>query len=121
MNKAEYIKFHESFCEQMVATTKKKNHDYTGGSESPFSNFEQIGNLVSVESVDVVAIGFMTRMSDKMSRVGSFLSKGELLIKDESVSDTLLDLANYCALFSGYLLANQIKRLEAEAELELED
>lgn len=101
MTKEEYMKFHAECLKKMTSITKAKNSDYTGSSTSPFSNFEQIGSLVQVPSV--VEIGLLTRMSDKMSRIGSFVTKGELLCRDESVEDTLIDLANYCILFSGYL------------------
>lgn len=103
MKKKEYLEFHEAFCGKMIEITKVKNHDYTGGSEDPFANFKNIGALVQGQKIDIVAVGFLTRMSDKFSRIGSFVSKGELLVKDESVTDTLCDLANYCALFAGYL------------------
>jgi len=116
MTKEQYIKFHEDFCKEMTEITRKKNHDYSGGGDDPFRNFRQIENLVGrlptrtiggpmpVEvAIDVTAIGFLTRMSDKFSRIGSFIAKGELLVKDETVTDSLCDLANYCALFAGYL------------------
>ena len=93
----------------MVEVTKMKNADYTGGSADPFANFEQIGHLI--QAPNVVSIGFLTRMSDKFSRIGSFISKGILLVKDESVEDTLIDLANYCILFAGYL--RSLKQKEA--------
>lgn len=110
MTPKQYIDFHKNFCNQMVEITEKKNHDYSSG-EDAFNNFKQIGHLVGPRAgnsagtgpIDIIAIGFLTRMSDKFSRIGSFVSKGELLVKDESVADTLLDLANYCALFAGYL------------------
>ncbi len=101
MTKQEYMEFHRAACERMMETTKKKNSDYTGGSNSPFSNFEQIGNLVALPNV--VEIGFLTRMSDKLSRIGSFVTQGSLQVNDESVTDTLVDLANYCILMAGYL------------------
>lgn len=101
MTKEEYLKFHEESCQKMVAITRAKNSDYTGDSSNPFANFEQVGHLVQLPSV--VQIGFITRMSDKISRIGSFVTKGILAVKDESVEDTLLDLANYCILFAGYL------------------
>lgn len=106
MTKQEYMTFHEKCCQRMVEITKKKNSDYTGGSLDPFANFTQIGSLVQVPSV--VEIGFVTRMSDKLSRIGSFITKGFLLVKDESVEDTLLDLANYCILFAGYLRSKRV-------------
>ncbi len=85
----------------MIEITKKKNADYAGSGDDPFSNFRQIGGLVQIPNV--IEIGFLTRMSDKFSRIGSFISNGTLQVKEESVEDTLLDLANYCLLFAGYI------------------
>jgi hypothetical protein len=42
-------------------------------------------------------------MVDKLARINSFSQKGELQVKDESVEDTLLDLANYAILLAGYI------------------
>lgn len=110
MTKEEYLKFHSDCCRKMIDVTKAKNADYTGGSDDPFANFRQIGGLVQVPSI--VEIGFLTRMSDKMSRIGSFVTKGILLVKDESIEDTLIDLANYCLLFAGYLRSLRMKPKE---------
>lgn len=105
MTKAEYMEFHKQACDKMIDITKAKNKDYTGASEDPFANFRQIGNLVSAPSI--VEIGFLTRMSDKFSRIGSFITNGTLAVKDEAVEDTLLDLANYCILLAGYIKSNK--------------
>lgn len=102
MTKAEYIQFHEDACKRMVEITKKKNADYSGAGDDPFSNFRQIGGLI--QQSNACEIGFLTRMSDKFSRIGSFVAKGELQVKDESVDDTLLDLANCCILMLGFIV-----------------
>lgn len=98
MTKPEYFDFAEKFFADCVETSRKKNADYTGGNDDPFSNFT---------SVEVLGIkteqGFLTRMMDKMKRISSFVEKGELLVKDESVTDTLRDLANYSCLLAGYI------------------
>lgn len=99
MTKQEYIEFHKAFCEDMKAITEKKNADYTGGSSDPFYNFRHV-NTFGICSAEV---GILTRMLDKVSRVVSFVNNGELKVKDESVQDTLKDLANYCAILSGYI------------------
>lgn len=112
MNKKEYMEFHEQFCKKMIEVTKAKNADYSGAGDDPFANFRHIGNFV--QTPGVVAIGFLTRMSDKFSRIGSFISNGTLQVKDESVEDTLHDLANYAALFAGYLRSERTKVLETE-------
>lgn len=103
MNKEEYFSFAESFFAKCVETSKKKNADYTGGSPDPFSNF------TSVEVLGIKAeIGFITRMFDKMKRISSFVHNGELQVKDESVIDTLQDLANYSALLAGFIKSKQL-------------
>lgn len=101
--KETYVDFHKQFCDDMIEITRKKNADYSGSGDDPFNNFRHIGNFVVVEGLDLVAVGFLTRMSDKFSRLGSYISKGKLEVADETVLDTLKDLANYSALFAGYL------------------
>lgn len=97
MTKQQYLEFHAKFCQEMIEVTKRKNSDYTGASEDPFANFKIVEQFGCV----TVAQGFFTRMSDKMARISSFIAKGEL--QNESVFDSLLDLANYSALFAGFL------------------
>lgn len=99
MTKQEYIQFHLDFCADMARITEEKNSDYTGNSTDPFENFTvcERNNLVSTE------IGLLVRMSDKMSRLTTFAKVGKLMVKDESVRDTLIDLANYAALLAGYI------------------
>lgn len=108
MTRKSYMEYHKQCCEKMVKITEAKNHDYAGGGDDAFKNFRQIASLIGDQDgnqrgtgpVDIIAVGFLTRMSDKFSRIGSFVSEGNLLVKNESVEDTLMDLANYCILFS---------------------
>lgn len=98
MNKEEYFKFATEFFGECMEICRKKNADYTGGTEDPFSNF------TSVEVLEISTVhGFLTRMMDKMKRVSSFAKNGTLQVKDESVVDTLRDLANYSCLLAGYI------------------
>lgn len=99
MTKEEYFKFFEATTKQMLDICKKKNADYTGTDASPFSNFERVETL----GICTTEQGFLTRITDKLCRVSSFCAKGELQVKDESVTDTLQDMANYCILMMGYL------------------
>lgn len=99
MNKEEYFKYHEKICTKMMEITRAKNADYTGVGSDPFSNFTRVELLGNCSTEQ----GFVTRMVDKLSRIISFVQKGILEVKDESVEDTLIDLANYCILFSGYI------------------
>lgn len=40
---------------------------------------------------------------DKISRINSFTQQGVCNVKDESIEDTLIDLANYSILMAGYI------------------
>lgn len=103
MDKKSYFEYHKNFVEKMQDIARRKNADYTGINQDPFSNFskaEQLG-ICSTEQ------GFLVRMSDKFSRITSFVQKGVLEVEDEKVEDTLQDLANYCILFSAYIISKK--------------
>ena len=71
---------------QMEETYKAKNHDY--------------GNSFSDSITDFGLIAAAVRMNDKMNRIKSFVKmpEEEMKVKDESIQDTLLDLANYAVM-----------------------
>jgi hypothetical protein len=104
MNYADFTAQYNKALKDMADTCKKKNADYTGD-QDPFRNFALVEKL-GIASTEQ---GFMTRMADKLSRLSTFISKGQLQVKDESVQDTLLDLANYCVLLSVYLTSKNEK------------
>ncbi len=95
-----YLEFHRASCEKMIAITVAKNSDYTGDSDDPFSNFTQVER----DGICDTVTGFLTRMSDKWSRIRSLIKKGGIgAVLTESLEDTLLDFANYCILLAGFL------------------
>jgi len=47
--------------------------------------------------------GFMTRITDKMSRLSSFIDAGKMHVKDESFNDTVIDVINYMVLLSAFI------------------
>ena len=106
MNKKEYMEFHENCCRKMAEITKAKNADYTGVGDDPFANFDRVESLGICSAVQ----GFLVRMTDKLCRIASFAAKGTLQVKDESVEDTLLDLANYSILLAGYIRQGKEKQ-----------
>lgn len=93
MNRVEFLEAHTSLLIKLKSITLAKNSDYAGDSD-PFSNFRlcEFMNLCSTEA------GIMVRIGDKYSRICNLLDKDEAKVKDESVQDTLLDLANYCII-----------------------
>lgn len=105
IDRAWLIDFFEKTTTRMVDTMKKKNADYGGAVPDPFSNFVQVETL----GIATAEQGFLTRMTDKLCRVASFAKNGELQVKDESVSDTLLDLANYSLLMMAYLESKRVQ------------
>lgn len=96
MTSTDYLHFAESFFKDCIELSRKKTADYTGNGADAFANFRQIPE-------NWTEIGFLTRMGDKMARLRSFVQNGDLQVKDESATDTLRDLANYCALLAAYL------------------
>ena len=64
----------------MAKTYAAKNHDYGNSFEQSLNKFGLLAAVV--------------RIGDKMNRIES-LSKKEAEVKDESIKDTLLDLASY--------------------------
>lgn len=102
MTSEQLIKLAEDFYGKSIELMKSKNADYSGQSQDALSNFKDI------ETLHIPAeVGFLTRMFDKFKRIASFVKNGELKVKDESVIDTLRDLANYACLMAAYLEAQK--------------
>ena len=107
-----YLAFHQECCDKMVAITAAKNSDYTGDSGDPFSNFTQVER----DGICDTTTGFLTRMSDKWSRIRSLIKKGGVgAVLTESLEDTLLDFANYCILLAGFLRSRADDKADAAA------
>lgn len=106
MNREQYLELHAKMCHEMVEITRKKNMDYST-SDDPFANFRVIGSY----GFDIEQ-GFLTRMSDKMSRLANFTKNKKFAVSDESFRDTCLDLANYALLLAAYHTAAEAHNLE---------
>lgn len=78
-----YLDKHQELCDRIHDTCVKKNHDY--------------GNSASKSYHEFGLVSYIIRMEDKFNRIKS-LSKTKAQVNDESIKDTLLDLANYCLL-----------------------
>lgn len=88
----------EKITVEMLQTMVKKNNDYSDG-DDPFKNFMMVERL----NIATVEQGFLTRMSDKLSRLATFAKGKEFMVADEKVDDTCKDLANYSILLLCYL------------------
>lgn len=74
---------HERICKALNDIYKRKNHDYGDSFSKQFNEYGLTSSII--------------RLEDKFLRLKQ-LSKNKAQVKDESVEDTLLDLANYAIL-----------------------
>ena len=78
--------------EEMKEIHDAKRHDYA-------SDEDRFSNLTISEKMGIPAWkGCLVRISDKYSRLEEFTKKEELKVKDESITDTLNDMANYAII-----------------------
>lgn len=73
---------HKAICEELNKIYKDKNHDY---GDSFGETYKKLGIISAV-----------TRITDKANRLQSLCTKDALV--DESIKDTLMDLANYAIM-----------------------
>lgn len=80
---AESVEKFTEITSNMAKTYAAKNHDYGNSFEQSLDKFGLVASVV--------------RLGDKMNRIES-LTKKEAQVKDESIKDTLLDMANYAIM-----------------------
>ena len=89
--------------EQMADLHSRKNHDYAGTSDP-------LKNLRACERLNLKPfLGVLVRLQDKWSRLEEFVKSGKLMVKNESVIDTLMDNAVY-SLLAIILYQEQLKK-----------
>lgn len=91
MNKTEQEIHAKKFTTKMLTTIQGKGDDYAN--EDRLSNFKLAGSIVGLNA----ELNCLNLMATKLARLGVLLRSGETP-KNESVSDSLLDLANYSML-----------------------
>ena len=75
---------HKELTEELTITYRQKNHDY---GDSFGKTFQTLGIISAV-----------TRITDKYNRLVALATGKEQQVKDESMIDTLKDMANYCLM-----------------------
>lgn len=94
------LELHTELCRNARQLMETKNHDYSGGKDEgdPFLNFTRVEKL----GITDTKTGFMVRMTDKVSRLITFIQTGSFKVKDEALRDTIMDLINYSILLYAY-------------------
>lgn len=110
MTNEEKVKRHAEICEMLTNTYQKKNHDY--------------GDSFHILFMEEGYAALRIRLSDKLNRFKTLTKKAEknsdisvTLVTDESITDTVLDLANY-AIMTFMELEELEKRERMKAENE---
>lgn len=88
MGKITYEKMQKLFSEELE-TFKHKNQNYGNSFEISLNKYGLIAGL--------------TRISDKFNRIERLILNLDSATSDESIKDTLCDLANYCNMLAVYM------------------
>lgn len=80
----EKVKRFSEITKEMSQTYERKNNDYSDSFGQSVKEFGPVAGVV--------------RISDKFNRLKSLLSGKEQLVNDESILDTLTDMACYCIM-----------------------
>lgn len=80
----EKVKRFSEITKEMSQTYERKNNDYSDSFGQSIKEFGPVAGVV--------------RISDKFNRLKSLLSGKEQLVNDESILDTLTDMACYCIM-----------------------
>lgn len=78
------VEHHARICEEINKLYERKNHDYGDSFHQTFSE----------EGMAMARI----RLGDKLSRFKTLSRGSEQKVNDESIRDTLIDLANYAIM-----------------------
>lgn len=81
MEKTSNLKQHESLLRQIHDTYSKKNHDYGDSFSRSYKKYGIVAALV--------------RMEDKWNRLDNLANGEKPMVADETIRDTLMDLAGY--------------------------
>jgi len=91
MRQKDYYKLLKEMHKKEEEITYKKNGDYSPQSDA-LSNFRKYGE-----------VQLLSRMYEKFLRLENIINTGKINVSEESFSDTICDLSNYCHLLAAYV------------------
>lgn len=84
MTRDEKVCMHSEICEGLNALYERKNHDYGDSFGKSYAEYGMAMPCI--------------RLEDKLNRLKALTRNGNQRVSDESIEDTLLDLANYAIM-----------------------
>jgi hypothetical protein len=75
---------HAAICGELTALYERKNHDYGDSFGKSFAEYGMAMPCI--------------RLEDKLNRLKALTRSGDQRVSDESIDDTLMDLANYAIM-----------------------
>lgn len=79
------VEIFREIVNQMADTFEAKNNDYGNSTQDTYDKFGDVS--------------FLTRLTDKLNRLTTLCTGTEQKVKDESIDDTIIDLAVYAVIF----------------------
>lgn len=70
---------------------------------------QKYGNSFEISLDKYGLIAALTRISDKFNRAENLILSGDVGTVDETATDTLLDMANYCVMTAVYMKNKGVK------------
>lgn len=105
MRTEDVIRIHHDLCANAQSLMRRKQADYTNGTDDPFRNF-QLGPSMGVGTVPS---GIFIRFLDKVSRLATFIHRGKFEV-NESVQDTIVDAINYLVLLKASVILEETSK-----------
>lgn len=96
MNPKQYVDHIQDFFFRGLELVEKKSADYSN--QDPHSSFKLVGQMLNLAPEKVILV----MMATKVVRVDNLLSNNKQA-KNESVTDSLLDLANYSGILDALI------------------
>lgn len=78
------VELHSRICTNLTALYERKNHDYGDSFAKSFAEYGMAMPCI--------------RLEDKLNRLKALTRNGNQQVNDESIDDTLMDLANYAIM-----------------------
>ena len=78
------VELHSRICDELTALYERKNHDYGDSFAKSFAEYGMAMPCI--------------RLEDKLNRLKALTKNGNQQVSDESIDDTLMDLANYAIM-----------------------